>query len=398
MTELIVLAFQAVVAHRLRTFLSMIGIAIGVTSVVLLTSIGEGTRLYIVNQFSQFGTNLLAIAPGKAETLGIPGALGGTTHKLTIDDAEAIAKLPRVEATMPICFGTARVEAGNRGRSVFVYGVTPSAPIIWQWGVRVGSYWPSSDPRRRASMAVLGPKLKNELFDDQNPLGKFVRIGGTRFRVVGLMEPKGQLLGFDLDDSAYIPVASALKIFNTDEVNEIDVLFSHSSMVDTVIADIRSLLTERHRGKEDFTITSQAAMLDVFGNVMQVITASVSAIAAISLLVGAIGILTMMWISVGERTHEIGLIRSLGATRRQVQWLFLTEAAIISTLGGLAGLAFGLAVCALLRQAIPGLPIQTPTVYAVAAVVFSLATGIISGVAPANRAAALEPVTALRAE
>lgn len=398
MTELIVLAFQAVVAHRLRTFLSMIGIAIGVTSVVLLTSIGEGTRLYIVNQFSQFGTNLLAIAPGKAETLGIPGALGGTTQKLTIDDAEAIAKLPRVEATMPICFGTARVEAGNRGRSVFVYGVTPSAPIVWQWGVRVGSYWPSSDPRRQASMAVLGPKLKNELFDDQNALGKFVRIGGARFRVVGLMEPKGQLLGFDLDDSAYIPVASALKIFNTDEVNEIDVLFSHSSMVDTVIADIRSLLAERHRGKEDFTITSQAAMLDVFGNVMQVITASVSAIAAISLLVGAIGILTMMWISVGERTHEIGLIRSLGATRRQVQWLFLTEAAIISTLGGLAGLAFGLAVCALLRQAIPGLPIQTPTVYAVAAVVFSLATGIISGVAPANRAAGLEPVTALRAE
>ena len=135
MNPLFVLALQAVLAHRLRTFLSMVGISIGVSSVILLTSIGEGTRLYIVNQFSQFGTNLLAIAPGKAETLGIPGALGGTTQKLTIDDAEAIARLPRVDAVMPISFGTARVEAGNRGRSVFVYGVTPSAPIIWQWGL-----------------------------------------------------------------------------------------------------------------------------------------------------------------------------------------------------------------------------------------------------------------------
>lgn len=398
MNRLLGLALQAVLAHRLRTFLSMVGIAIGVTSVVLLTSIGEGTRLYIVKQFAQFGTNILAITPGKAETLGIPGALGGTTQKLTIDDSEAIARLPRVEAVMPISFGTARVEGGNRGRSVFVYGVTPKAPIIWQWGVRVGSYWPSSDPRRQASMAVLGPKLKNELFGDENALGQFVRIGGARFRVVGLMEPKGQLLGFDLDDSAYIPVASALKIFNVDEVNEIDVLFSHSSSVEPVIEDIRLLLSERHRGKEDFTITSQAAMLDVFGNVMGVITASVSAIAAISLLVGAIGILTMMWIAVGERTHEIGLVRSIGATRKQIQWLFLTEAAIISTLGGLAGLAIGLGICAVLRQAIPGLPIHTPMHYAVAAVTFSLVTGIVSGVAPANRAAALEPVTALRAE
>jgi putative ABC transport system permease protein len=398
MNHLIRLALQAVVAHRLRTFLSMVGIAIGVASVILLTSIGEGTRLYLVNQFSQFGTNLLAIVPGKAETLGLPGALGGTTQKLTIDDAEAVSRLPRVEAVVPIVFGTARVEGGNRGRSVFVYGVTPSAPIVWQWNVRSGSFWPSPDPRRQASMAVLGPKLKSELFADQNALGQFVRIGGARFRVVGLMEPKGQLLGFDLDDSAYIPVASALKIFNVDEINEIDVIFSHASLVDTVIADIRTLLIERHRDKEDFTITSQAAMLDVFGNVMKVVTASVSAIAAISLLVGAIGILTMMWIAVGERTHEIGLVRSIGATRRQIQWLFMTEAAIISTLGGIAGLTIGLAICALLRQAIPGMPVHTPMGYAVAAVAFSLATGIVSGVAPANRAAALEPVTALRAE
>jgi putative ABC transport system permease protein len=396
--ELMKLSLHAIVAHRLRSVLSMLGIAIGVTSVILLTSIGEGTRLYMVAQFTQFGTNVLAVNPGKAETLGVPGALGGTTHKLTIDDAEALARIPGVDRIVPMVFGTGRVEADGKGRSVFVYGVTPDVPEVWQWDVRIGSFWPQGDPRRSAAQAVLGPKLKHELFGARNALGEFVRIGGARFRVVGIMEPKGQFLGFDLDDSAYIPIAAAMRIFNLDELTEIDLTFSHARMLEGVEGAVRRVLTERHDGREDFSVTSQAAMLEVFDNIMNIITMAVGAIGGVSLLVGAIGILTMMWIAVSERQNEIGLIRSVGATRSQVQLVFLVEAATLATLGGLSGLALGWALCALIRLALPGLPVHTPPLFVVLAVAVSLLVGLIAGVTPARKAAHLDPIEALRAE
>jgi len=173
-------------------------------------------------------------------------------------------------------------------------------------------------------------------------LTRSVDVKNRNVRVVGLMEPKGQFLGFDLDDAAYIPVASAMKIFNMDELMEIDLTFANASMLDEVKESVRLVLTDRHGGKEDFAITSQAAMLEVFDNIMNIITMAVGAIGGVSLLVGVIGILTMMWIAVGERMNEIGLIRSIGATRRQVQLVFLTEAATLSTLGGLIGIGCGL--------------------------------------------------------
>jgi putative ABC transport system permease protein len=212
------------------------------------------------------------------------------------------------------------------------------------------------------------------------------------------MAPKGRLLGLDIDDAAYIPVARAMRLFNQEELSEIDVRYSHARLAGQVAAAITTLLTERHGGREDFSVTTQDAMLKVFGNVMDIITLSVGAIGGVSLLVGAVGILTMMWIAVGERTEEIGLVRSLGATRRQVRLVFLSEAGMLSTLGGLAGLAGGLALCLLLRAAVPGLPVATPPEFVVAAVAVSLATGLLSGVAPAARAAALDPIEALRAE
>ena len=396
--ELILLALRAITGHRLRSVLSMLGIAIGIASVILLTSIGEGTKRYLIGQFTQFGTNLLAINPGKAETSGLPGALGGSTRHLTIDDSEALERIPGVEEVMPMAFGLARVEANNRSRSVYIYGVTPQAPRIWQWALRQGSFWPEGDPRDGAQMAVLGPKLKRELFGEENALGKLVWIGGTRFRVTGMMEPKGQILGFDLDDAAYIPVATAMQIFNLPELMEIDILFANSQVLGPVEAGVRRILTERHGGREDFSITSQAAMLDVFGNIMDIITMSVGAIAGISLVVGAVGVLTMMWIAVGERTNEIGLVRAIGASRQQVLWIFLTEAAALSTLGGLIGIGIGMGICSLLRTAVPGLPVHTPIVFVVVAVAVSAATGMLSGIMPARRAAALDPIEALRTE
>ncbi len=398
MRDLLRLALGAVISHRLRSALSMLGIAIGIASVILLTSIGEGTRRYMIGQFTQFGTNILAVHPGKSQTSGIPGVLGGTTRKLTLDDAEAIARLPGVDEVVPLTVGSARVEANGRGRSVFVYGVTPNVPEAWKFQVRQGSFWPEGDPRRGSQLAVLGPTLKRELFGDANALGQFVRISGTRFRVIGVMVPKGQFLGIDIDDSVYVPVASAMKVFNLAEVNEIDIVYTHAGLAGTVEQAVRRLLTDRHGGNEDFTLTTQAAMLAVFDNVMNVVTLAVGAIAGISLLVGAIGILTMMWIAVGERTAEIGLARAIGATRRQVQLLFLAESAALAGVGGTLGILAGLGLAALLRLAVPGLPVHTPVVFVLMAVGVSLVTGLLSGVLPARKAAALDPIEALRAE
>jgi putative ABC transport system permease protein len=385
-------------SHRLRSALSVLGVAIGITAVILLTSIGEGTRRFMMSEFTQFGTNVMQVAPGKTETMGMPGVLGGTTHKLTIDDAEALVRVPGVEEVVPVSIGQARVEANGRGRSVFIYGVTAAVPEVWHFKVGQGSFLPAGDPRRSVMVTVLGPKLKRELFGEDNALGEFVRVAGFRLRVIGVMAPKGRLLGLDIDDSTYVPVATAMQMFNLDELMQIDLRFSHQGMTDRVVEGIRELLTKRHSGKEDFTITTQTAMLEVFDNVMGVVTTAVAAIGGISLLVGAIGILTMMWIAVNERVNEIGLMRAVGATEQDVGRLFLMEAVTLTVLGGCCGIVAGLGIAALLRLAVPRLPVYTPPEYIAAALAVSLVTGLLAGVMPARRAASLDPVEALRTE
>jgi len=396
--ELLRFVGGALRGQRLRSFLSALGVAIGVTAVILLTSLGEGTRDYIVGQFTQFGTSIIAINPGKVKTLGVPGALGGTTHKLTIDDAEALRRIPNVEEVVPVAFGQARVEGGGRGRNVFIQGVGWEAAKGFRLNVSQGSFLPRMDPNRRSSYVVLGVKLSQELFDDVSPLGKRVRIGGYSFLVIGVMEAKGQMLGFDLDDTAYVAVATAMDIFDVDELVEIDIVASNTDVIPEVVVGIRALLMERHRGEEDFTISTQTEMLETFGKIIGMITVAVSGIAGVSLLVGAMGILTIMWISVHERTNEIGLLRALGVSRGTVQGLFLLESVLLAVAGGVMGLGVGMGLIALSRAAAPGLPLSTPPLAVVAALTMCLVVGIVSGVAPARRAADLDPVEALRTE
>jgi len=397
--DLMKLAWGAVIGHRLRSALTMLGIAIGIASVILLTSIGEGIRVYVLNEFTQFGTNLIGINPGKSNTSGgNPTAMAGTIRKLTIEDAEALRRIPQVEATMPVAFGNARVEHGERGRSVLVYGVTSEVPRVWKFSVRHGTFLPPVDPRHGSPIVVLGMKLKREVFGDDNALGERVRIGGRPFRVVGVMEPKGQFLQLDLDDTAFIPVSEAMRLFNRDDLIEIDVVYRSTSAQAQVVRDIRRVLTERHQGEEDFTITTQDTMLSTLDSIISVVTAAVGAIGGISLVVGAIGILTMMWISVNESTAEIGLLRALGARRRQVLAYFLLQAALLATAGGAFGIATGIGIARLLQLAVPRLPVDTPIQYVFAALGLSFVVGLLSGALPARRAAGLDPVEALRAE
>lgn len=396
--DLLGLTLEALGSHRLRYGLSALAIGVGVAAVVLLASIGEGTRRFIMDQFNQFGTTLVSVTPGKTETSGHPGVLGGSARKLTLDDARALTRLADVEGVTPVAFGSAEVQYGNRGRRVYVYGTAATGERVWSTKVEVGTFIPDMDWDRGAAVVALGPKLKRELFGDANALGEVVRIGQTRFRVIGVMEEKGQILGFDINDSAYIPVADALSLFNRPELDEIDILVSSAAAIDPVADATRRLLRERHDGKEDFTVITQQDMQGTVNRILGIVGAVVTGIAGISLLVGAIGILTIMWIVVQERVTEIGLVKALGARRRQILGWYLFEAALTAFAGGLGGLLFGLGGAWLLGRFVPGLEAYTPPGVVLAALLMAIGVGLAAGVAPALRAARMDPVEALRGE
>ncbi len=266
-----------------------------------------------------------------------------------------------------------------------------------KWGWDRGRFLPEDNLRAPRAFAVLGSKLSRELFGSANPLGRRIRIGGERYRVVGEMESKGQLLGFDLDDAVYLPVSRVLAMFNRESLMEIDLLYEAGVPAEVVAAQIKRLLVARH-GSEDFTVTTQEQMLKVLGSIMNLLTLGVSAIGGISLLVGGVGILTIMIIAVRERTGEIGLLRALGATRLQILLLFLGEAMVLGLVGGLAGLVVGAGGAWLLGALVPALPTHTSWSYALAAELLAALIGLAAGVLPARRAAGLDPIEALRAE
>ncbi len=383
--------------HRLRSFLTALGIGVGIAAVVLLTSIGEGIHRFVLSEFTQFGTNLVAINPGKATTSGTSMGVFGNERPLTIDDATALERLPYTRAVVPFVQGNAEVEAGNRRRRASIYGIGPAMPEAFSMAVKSGRFLPADDPGAPRAFAVLGSKLRKELFNNSNPLGQRITIGGSRYRVIGVMESKGTVLGFDLDDTAYIPAARAMALFNRDGLFEIDLLYEENAPLDKVVSAIQRTLEARH-GRDDVTITTQQQMLDVLGSVLNILTFAVAAIGGISLLVGAIGIVTIMTIAVNERTREIGLLRALGASRGQVLGLFLGEAIILSAIGGASGLAIGLGLAQLLNLLLPALPVHTPWLYVLLAEVSAALIGLAAGVLPARRAARLDPVEALRAE
>ena len=391
------LALGAVWGHRLRSGLSMLGIAIAVMAVTVLTALGEGTRRFIIGEFAQFGTNLLSITPGRITTGGLPGGIGATVRKLTLADADAVRRARGVERVVPVEIGQVLVSTTSRGRSVFAYGVTADALSVWRLRVATGQFLPAG-ASAPASIAVLGPTLKRELFGEGNVLGEHVRVGGRRFVVIGVLAERGQFVGVDLDDAVYLPVASAQQLFGHAGVTHLDVQFASQAHPQSVVRAIASVLARRHGGEEDFTITTQAEMLDTLGRVLRVVNLAVLGIAAISLMVGSVGILTIMWIAVGERTAEVGLLKAVGARDRQVTLLFLLEAAILSGGGGAVGLMAAAAVLGALEMFWPSLPTSVRPEVAVLGLVVSVISGLLAGVLPAARASRLHPVDALRAE
>lgn len=396
-SDLISHSYRSVISHKLRSSLTALGLIIGIAAVIILTSIGRGIHTYVLAEFTQFGTNLIAVFPGKTTTLGLSGATISTVRPLTIDDALSIAKLDNILATLPLVQGNARIEAGNKQRRTTVLGVGSSVPEVWKINVASGRFLPAHEQVNPRAFAVLGHKLATELFAGKNPLGQRIRIGSDRFRVLGVMEKKGQMMGFDMDDTIYIPTAKALALFDRESVMEIDVLYKSNTAASSIEKSITRLLITRHGG-EDFSLITQDQMLKSMDSILNILTLSVAALGGISLLVGSVGILTIMTIAVSERISEIGLLRAVGAEQNTIFTLFLFEALVLSLVGGVIGVGLGILIVQLIGIAVPGLPVQLAWAYIMAAFIVSLLIGLLAGVVPAMKAARLQPLDALRTE
>jgi putative ABC transport system permease protein len=390
------MSMGALGAHRVRTRFTVAAVSIGVASVLLLISLGHSAREYVMRQFAGIGSNLIFVAPGKVETTGGPPMASGTTRDLTLEDAQALVRqLPRVHRMAPIAVGIAMAGYEGRSRSVTVIGSTSDFIPLRNLRVGAGSNLPVMDPSRGMRVCLIGARIQRELFGAANPLGEFLKIGDEKYRVIGLVAPEGQSLGVDIDEMVLAPVASVLKMTNRRGLFRVMVQVGSHEEVRAARAEMKQLLIDRHDG-EDFTIITQQAVVDSLGTILGMLTLAISAIAAISLGVAGIGIMNVMLVSVAERTSEIGLLKAIGASNRQVMAVFLAEAATLALLGGVVGAGVGIVGAKSVELLVPALPMSTPLWAIEAALGVALSIGILFGVLPAAKAARLMPLEALR--
>jgi len=336
------------------------------------------------------------VLPGKTETTGAFPITGGVPNDLTLEDADWIRRrVPEVRRLAPIALATATARAGDRSREITVIGTTAEMREIRGIRVRAGRFLPGGDAESGQRVCVIGSKVQEELFPGTNPLGTILRIGDYRYRVIGAVAPRGVTVGLDLDQFVYVPVSQGLKMVNRRGLFRIFVEVSSHEAIEGTRTAILALLRERHDETEDVTILTQDSVISTFGRILSILTAALAGIAAVSLSVAGIGIMNVMLVSVAERTSEIGLLKAIGVTPRQVLAAFLLEAAILSTSGGLLGLAAGLGGARAVVALYPRFP-ATPPDWAVAgAVALSVVVGLVFGALPARRAARLDPVAAL---
>lgn len=394
--DVFLFALRALIGAPMRTALICIAMAIGVASVILLTSMGEGARGYIQQQFSALGTHLLILLPGRSETTGgAPPLMGTTPRDLTLDDAKAIAHSPYVVAMAPLVVGSAPVSWQEKEREVTILGSSYGLLQVRHLHVAQGSFLPQIELEQALPVCVLGDKLQQELFGTVRSLGKTVRIADYRCKIIGVLEKGGVSLGVDLGEVLIMPVASAQMIFNTESLFRIMLELPSKESLDKARSHIQSIIRKRHEGDDDITIISQDALLATFNDILRVVTLTLFSIASISLLVAGVMIMNVMLVTVSQRTAEIGLLTALGSSRLQILQLFLAESALLSLLGSIAGMFIGLSLAQLIALRFPEFPIHTPIWAVLLALCVAIVTGVLFGLLPAARASRLDPVKAL---
>ncbi len=404
------LAVKTLIANKLRAFLTMVGISIGVGAVIALMAIGVGVQRYIADQFTSAGTNLVGVTPGRVQRGGPPGGFGNQTV-LTVNDYKAIAgTVPYLESTSAEFSAIGNFVYEGATTQVQVNGALPAFAELRNWPATKGRFIDEADNGGRSRVVVLGNTAATDLFPNDDPLDKVVKINNVPFRVIGVMESKGSSFLGDQDAVAFVPLATAQeRLFQkqaqgkTGERVVSTIYLQVTSEKDRPAMEValKDLLRERHRLKEgdedDFTVTSQTQLLDTFGAVTATLTLFLGAIAAISLLVGGIGIMNIMLVSVTERTREIGLRKAIGAKSHVILGQFLTEAIVLSLIGGLIGIVIGSTIALAIGYFTDFKPVIQLQAIALA-VGFSMAVGLFFGIYPARRASKLNPIDALRYE
>ena len=402
-TELLKMAALSLIANKLRTLLTMLGIIIGVAAVIAMVSVGMGVKKNVVDSISRLGSNLLMVMPGSSNRGGVRGA-AGSVITLTYDDAKAIKdKIKDVAYVSPTVQGSYQVVYGHENWNTTVTGVIPEYVDIQSLTLKSGLFFTEHDVEVRSRVAVIGTTVATNLFGELNPVGKKIRIGNAPYTIIGLIASKGQSnMGQDQDDIVLIPLTTAQeRLIGITYVRSINVQVADSDKMDQVQAQIESLLRQRHRIKEDaeddFNVRNLTSLMETMSETTTMITLLLGSVAGISLIVGGIGIMNIMMVSVTERTREIGIRKAIGATYSNVMLQFLIESTMISVIGGIIGIFLGIG----LARAISQFGNFTTVISALSIVVsfgFSLFVGIVFGMLPARKAAKLDPIDALRYE
>ena len=398
-------AWRAMALNGLRTGLTMLGMVIGVGAVVLMLAVGDGARHTVNEQIRAMGSNLFMILSGASTSSGVRMG-SGTKPTITIADAEALAKLPSLDGVAPVQSQTAQLAFGASNWSAQVYGVTPEFLRVRDWALEAGQGISDTDVRSAARVVVLGQIVKKELFGGEDPIGQTVRIKNLPFTVVGVAVGKGQSLsGRDQDDVAFVPLTTAQsKLFGVPFPGTVGFIMARaksSELMDEAEAEIRQALRQRHRlldrEDDDFTVRNLSSTAETAATTARILTVMLGTIASISLVVGGIGIMNIMLVSVTERTREIGVRMAVGARRRDILLQFLLEAVLICGIGGTVGVLVGIGGAWMVSD-LAGMTVVVSGTAILLAFAFSAATGIFFGYYPAHKAAQLQPVEALRYE
>ena len=381
----------------LRTFLMVLAMSIGVAAVVMLTALGDGARRYVVNEFSSLGSNLVIVLPGRSATGGFSPANAVTTtpRDLTVDDAFALTRQPSVRRVAPLAVGNSEINANGRLREVVVAGTTATYLDIRSFNIAQGAFLPEADWNRGAPVAVIGSKIKQEIFGAAPAVGELIRLGDRRLRIVGVLKSVGQGLGMNTDEVVFVPVSVAQNMFNSNTLFRVLIEARSRGEIEAVKQEAAAVLKARHGGEEDITVITQDAVLATFDKLLRALTAAVAGIAAISLAVAGILVMNVMLVAVTQRTGEIGLLKALGARGATIRNAFMAEAAMLSLVGAFTGYGLGLLGAFVLRRMYPVFPAYPPDWAVIAALGTALGTGLLFGIMPARRAARLDPVQAL---